>query len=89
LLVALAGFMSETAIIDWARGDTFGLDFPAHPEALKAGGPEFLTQAFRISGTLGQDNRVTQVTGLEEWMLGGTGVKAVREVLTQLPGQGA
>jgi hypothetical protein len=72
--------MNETTIMDWARGDIFGLDFPAHPEALKSGGPEFLTRAFRTSGTLGEDNSVTHITGLTEWMLGGTGVKALLSV---------
>ncbi|MEW9855584.1 hypothetical protein [Novosphingobium sp. M1R2S20] len=71
--------MTKT-IIDWARGDLFGLDFPTHPEALKAGGPEFLTRAFRATGTLGEGNSVTRVTGLDEWMLGGTGVKALLSV---------
>ena len=71
--------MTET-IIDWARGDIFGLDFPAHPEALKSGGPEFLTRAFRASGALGADNSVTRITGLEEWLLGGTGVKVLLSV---------
>jgi hypothetical protein len=72
--------MTEPMMIDWARGDIFGLEFPAHPEALKAGGPEFLTRALRTSGALGEDNRVTQITGFEEWMLGGTGVKALLSV---------
>ncbi len=71
--------MTET-IIDWARGDIFGLDFPAHPEALKSGGPEFFTRAFRTSGALGADNSVTRITGLEEWLLGGTGVKVLLSV---------
>ena len=62
-------------MIDWARGDIFGLDFPAHPDALQSGGPEFLARAFRKSGTLGLDNSVTQITVLTEWILGGTGVK--------------
>ena len=75
--------MTETTIIDWARGDIFGLDFPAHPEALKASGAEFLTRAFRAGGALGQDNSVTQITGLDEWMLGGTGVKALLSVTYQ------
>ncbi len=75
--------MPETTIIDWALGDIFGLDFPAHPEALKSGGPEFLTRAFRASGALGKDNRVTQITGFDEWMLGGTGVKALLSVTYQ------
>jgi hypothetical protein len=72
--------MSETIIIDWARGDIFGLGFPVHPEALKSGGHEFLTRAFRASGALRQDNRVTQITGIDEWTLGGTGVKALLSV---------
>lgn len=72
--------MTETSIIDWARGDVFGLDLPAHPEALQAGGPEFLTRAFRTSGTLGEDNRVTRIASLDEWALGGTGVKALLAV---------
>ena len=71
--------MTETTI-DWAQGDIFGLDFPAHPAALKSGGPEFLTRAFRTSGALGEDNSVTRITRLDEWMLGGTGVKALLSV---------
>lgn len=72
--------MTQTTIIDWARGDIFGLDFPAHPGALKFGGPGFLTRAFRTSGALGEDNSVTHITGLDEWMLGGTGVKVLLSV---------
>ena len=73
--------MTETTITHWARGDIFGFDFPAHPEALKGAGPEFLTRAFRASGALAHDNSVTQITGLDEWMLGGTGVKALLSVV--------
>jgi hypothetical protein len=69
--------MTEVSTIDWARGDLSGLDFPAHPEALQAGGPEFLTRAFRQAGVLGPDNSVTRITRLAEWTLGGTGVKAL------------
>ncbi len=72
--------MTQTAITDWARGDIFGLEFPAHPAALRSGGPEFLTRAFHASGVLGADNRVVEITGLSEWMLGGTGVKALLSV---------
>ncbi|TCM16138.1 hypothetical protein EDF56_108127 [Novosphingobium sp. PhB165] len=72
--------MTEMTIMDWARGDIFDLDFPAHPEALKFGGPEFLTRAFRASGALGKDNSVTHITRLDEWMLGGTGIKALLSV---------
>ena len=72
--------MTETTIIDWVPGDIFGLDFPAHPTALQSGGPEFLTRAFRTSGALAEDNSVTRITGLDEWTLGGTGVKALLSV---------
>ncbi len=68
--------MTETAMMDWAQGDIFGLEFPAHPEALASGGPEFLTRAFRATGVLDEGNSVTQITAIEEWTLGGTGVKA-------------
>ena len=72
--------MTATTIIDWARGDMSGLDFPAHPEALRSGGPEFLTRAFRASGALEADNSVTRITGFDEWMLGGGGVKVLLSV---------
>ena len=72
--------MTETTILDWVRGDILGLEFPAHPEALQSGGPEFLTRAFRAGGALGEDNRVTHITALDECMLGGTGVKLLLSV---------
>lgn len=72
--------MTETTIMDWVRGDILGLDFPANPEALRSGGSEFLTRAFRAAGALGEDNRVTHITGLDECVLGGTGVKALLSV---------
>jgi hypothetical protein len=68
--------MTESTILDWARGDLLGLDLPTHPAALRAGGAEFLTRAFRASGALGQDNKVNEVTRLDEWLVGGTGPKA-------------
>ncbi|MEY2927536.1 MAG: hypothetical protein RL367_2013 [Pseudomonadota bacterium] len=80
--------MTETVIIDWARGDIFGIDFPAHPAALKAGGAEFLTRALRASGTIGADNSVTHITGLTEWALGGSGVKALLSVAYGRDGPG-
>ena len=67
-------------MIDWARGDISGLDFPVHPAALRAAGPEFLTRAFRASGVLGDGNRVTAITGFDAWALGGTGVKVLLSV---------
>lgn len=72
--------MSEITVIDWARGDRHGIDLPAHPEALRAGGPAFLTRALRAGGVLGEDNAVTAITRFEEWMVGGTGAKVLLSV---------
>jgi hypothetical protein len=72
--------MTDSIAIDWAPGDRLGLDLPAHPEALKAGGPEFLTRAFRATGALAPDNRVRAVTRFDDWMVGGTGAKAMLSV---------
>ncbi|MEO6092268.1 MAG: hypothetical protein ABIT04_07250 [Novosphingobium sp.] len=68
--------MMDTTMLDWARGDRLGLDLPAHPQALKAGGAAFLTRALHASGALGRDNRVAAITRLDEWLVGGTGTKA-------------
>ena len=48
--------------IDFVRGDATGLQIPAHPDALIAAGPEFLTQALRAFGTIPPDNAVTAVS---------------------------
>jgi hypothetical protein len=72
--------MTESDIIDWARGDFLGLDFPTHREALGAAGAAFLTRAFHASGALSEDNKVTEITRLDEWMFGGTGAKAMLSV---------
>lgn len=71
--------MTDT-IMDWVWGDLFGLDLPTNPAALQIGGPEFLTKAFRASGALAQENSVTRITRLDEWALGGTGVKAMLSI---------
>ncbi|MBA3054482.1 MAG: phosphotransferase [Sphingomonadales bacterium] len=72
--------MTETTIIDWARGDRLGIDLPAHPGALLAGGPAFLTRALHASGGLSPDNKVAAITHFEEWQVGGTGAKAMFSV---------
>jgi len=64
----------------WVRGDHFGLDMPAHADALRSGGPQFLTEVFRASGALGPDDSVTAVTGLTEFRGGSTGRKALLSV---------
>ena len=62
------------------RGDLLGQDFPVDVEALRSAGPGFLTGAFRAAGSLGADNRVTEITRLEPFSGGSTGRKAVLSV---------
>ena len=68
------------AATDWVRGDLLGCDVPLHVEALRAAGPDYLTEAFRAAGSLGGDNRVAEVTRLEAFRGGSTGRKAVLAV---------
>jgi hypothetical protein len=67
-------------LVDWIRGDLLGLDIPAHSEALRAGGIDFLTRAFRAAGAIGEDNRVTDVSELREISGGSTGRKLLLSV---------
>ncbi|MDG2003735.1 MAG: hypothetical protein P8J20_10425 [Novosphingobium sp.] len=63
------------ARIDIFTGDSTGLAIPAHPDALRASGEDFLTQAFRAFGSLGEDNAVSCITRLEHCPGGSTGEK--------------
>ena len=72
--------MTIETIPEWACGDRFGIDLPARSAGLRDGGPEFLTRAFHASGALPRDNRVTAITRLDEWNIGGTGAKAMLSV---------
>jgi hypothetical protein len=74
--------MSETA---WVLGDSLGLQIPAHSASLRDGGASFLTQAFRATGALAADNRVTRITRFEETASGGTGRKVVLSVAYEKP----
>jgi hypothetical protein len=65
----------DPALIDFVRGDDTGLQIPAHPEALRAGGVDFLTKAFQTFGALAADNRVTRITRFEKCDGGSTGQK--------------
>ena len=66
--------------LDWIAGDALGLQIPAHAAALRAGGEDFLTTAFRATGALGAENRVTRITRFEETLAGGTGRKVILAV---------
>jgi hypothetical protein len=67
-------------LIDWIRGDRLGLDIPAHSDALRNGGPDFLTRAFHASGALAADNRVARISRCEECPGGSTGRKLLLSV---------
>ncbi len=71
--------------IDWIRGDKLGLDIPAHSDALRAGGEQFLTSAFRAAGALGEDNRVSKITECHEISGGSTGRKLLLAVEYERP----
>lgn len=71
--------------IDWIRGDSLGLDMPAHSEALKAGGVTFLTRAFHTAGSLAPDNRVARITECKEVLGGSTGRKLLLAVEYEKP----
>jgi hypothetical protein len=47
-------------------GDHYGLEFPIDIAGLREAGPAFLTAAFRASGVLSADNRVTDIVALDK-----------------------
>lgn len=69
----------------WVRGDTLGILLPACGEALREGGAEYLTEAFRASGALAADNRVTRITEFEDCPGGSTGKKLFLSVEYERP----
>ncbi|MFM6932306.1 MAG: hypothetical protein ACKOUT_08695 [Novosphingobium sp.] len=73
-----------TERFDVIRGDATGLDIPAHPDALIAAGPDWLTGALRAFGTLAADNRVTALHA-EPCPGGSTGRKLFLRLETRHP----
>lgn len=71
--------------IDWIRGDSIGLDIPAHSESLRLGGEDFLTEAFHAAGSLPKDNRVARITEFKEILGGSTGRKLLLAVEYEKP----
>ncbi len=69
----------------WVTGDNFGLPIPADPEALLAGGRDFLTQAFRAAGVLDESNSVTAIVESSEFFDGGSGKKLKLSVTYEQP----
>jgi hypothetical protein len=72
----------------WAAGEFFGLRVPADLETLLVGGTDFLTDAFRVTGTMSGDNSVRQIVGSREFSAGGTGKKALLRVTYEKPEAG-
>jgi hypothetical protein len=62
-------------MITHVRGDATGLRIPAHAEALRVAGEAFLTEAFRIFGSLSARNTVARITRMEPCPGGSTGHK--------------
>jgi hypothetical protein len=75
-------------MVDWVAGELLGLQIPAHSDALRTGGPAFLTSAFHASGALPADNRVKAITAFEEWAGGSTGRKVRLSVAYESPTPG-
>ena len=69
----------------WVTGDIFGRRIPADGPALLEGGAAWLTEAFRACGSLGADNRVTEIVAAESFVGGGTGTKQVLTVAYDQP----
>ena len=61
-------------------GDATRLVIPAHFDALRSGGAEFLTRAFHRFGSLPRDNAVRRIVTLEPCLGGSTGSKLRLEV---------
>jgi hypothetical protein len=70
----------EPMPLDFVRGDATGLAIPAHAEALRSAGADFLTRAFHAFGSLSADNRVERITRCEPFSGGNSGHKLVLSV---------
>jgi hypothetical protein len=66
--------------MDFAPGEATGLAVPAHPDALRQAGAEWLTQAFRAYGALAPDNAVTRIVRCEAFAGGNSGDKLLLDV---------
>ena len=78
----------ESETTDWVSGDQYDIDFPAHAEALRAGGTAFLTTAFHAAGVLAAGNSVTAISRCAEVGGGSTGRKLALSVRYRQPAAG-
>ena len=78
---------AHAASIDkrWVTGEIFGIEIPADAETLVSGGTDFLTKAFRTSGALAANNRVSRIVEAKQFFGGGTGKKLLLTVAYELP----
>jgi hypothetical protein len=74
-------------IRDYATGDATGVRMPAHPEALREAGAEFLTRAFRAFGSLPVDNAVERIVDIAPCTAGNSGQKVFLTVEYARPDQ--
>ncbi|MET0238365.1 MAG: hypothetical protein ABW184_00575, partial [Sphingobium sp.] len=63
------------ALLDFVTGDATGMTIPAHVDAFRLAGADFLTAAFRAFGTIAPDNAITGIVALEPCPGGSTGHK--------------
>ena len=68
-----------------APGDAYGLEFPFTLDMLRAFGAEFLTEAFRASGAMPADNRVTEIVALRPLDVQGASDNAFLTVAYEKP----
>lgn len=65
----------STSSVDFVRGDATGLRVPAHGEALRSGGADYLTELFRAFGAIAPDNSVKRISRFSPCTGGSTGQK--------------
>jgi len=84
-LLCKTGRNEGSNIIDFATGNTTSLAIPAHPDALRAAGADFLTHAFRTFGSLPDDNRVARIVSIAPCHAGNSGQKLFLTVAYERP----
>ena len=72
--------LSDPTRPEFVHGDATGLARPAHAEALRSAGAEFLTRAFHAFGSLAPNNRVERITRCEPFAGGNSGHKLILSV---------
>ncbi|MGY4711656.1 hypothetical protein ACXDF8_19160 [Mycolicibacterium sp. CBM1] len=78
--------MHTSSWAPWVTGDHWHLQIPADPDALLAGGADFLTRALRLGGAVSADNQVIQIVEAAPFPGGSTGRKMMLDVAYRKPG---